>query len=297
MPHRMFVSVQYDGDGSDQPDHKSATKAIELLEQHGDKPFFLAVGLIRPHYPMVAPRQFFDEYPWQQVALPETIAHDLEDIPKLGIAKSTSSNRGIDKYPDNQRRMWSAYYASVSFMDAQVGRILDELERSGLRESTAVVFTSDHGYHLGEHDFWEKANLHEEVTRVPLIFSVPGFPSHRTDSIVELVDIFPTLADLAGLDIPASVQGKSLKPILVDREAVVKRGAISFSQGTALRTSRWAYMRYEDDTEELYDMQDDPQQFDNLAEVHEYQDQLRKLRQRLDDRLDSITGHTATTRR
>ena len=165
---------------------------------------------------------------------------------------------------------------------------------SGCARSTAIVFTSDHGYHLGEHDFWEKANLHEEVTRVPLIVSAPGFAPHRTESIVELVDIFPTLADLAGLDIPASVQGKSLRPILVDRDAVVKQGALSFGQGTALRTSRWAYMRYDDDAEELYDMQDDPQQFDNLAQVDKYQDQLRRLRERLDDRLNSISGRAAT---
>ncbi|MGI9429215.1 MAG: sulfatase [Bythopirellula sp.] len=288
MPHRMFVSVEYDGDGSDQPDHKSATKAIELLQQHGQKPFFLAVGLVRPHYPMVAPRPFFARHPWQKCPLPERRADDLEDIPELGIAKSTSANRGIDKYPDNQRRMWAAYYASVNFMDAQVGRILDELERLGLRDSTAVVFTSDHGYHLGEHDFWEKANLHEEVTRVPLIFSVPGVSPQRTDSIVELVDIFPTLTDLAGLEQPSSVQGTSLRPILVNRNAIVKSGAISFSNGTSWRTSNWAYMRYDDETEELYDMQNDPNQFHNLALDRSYQDQLDKLRQEFDEKLADL---------
>ena len=288
MPHRMFVSVQYDGDGSDQPDHKTAAKAIELLQRHGHEPFFLAVGLIRPHYPMVAPRQYFATYPWQTLPLPAKIANDLDDVPELGIAKSTSSNRGIDEYPDNQRRMWGAYYAAVSFMDAQVGRLLDELDRLGLRDSTAVVFTSDHGYHLGEHDFWQKANLHEEVTRVPLIFSVPGFKPHRTDSIAELVDIFPTLTDLAGLETPASVQGKSLRPVLDDQHATVRQDALSFSNGTALRTTNWAYMRYEDDTEELYDMRNDPEQFHNLAGVSEHQGQLRRLRKRFEDRLATL---------
>jgi iduronate 2-sulfatase len=288
MPHRMFVSVKYDGDGSDQPDHKSATKAIELLQQHGDKPFFLAVGLVRPHYPMVAPRQYFTGYPWQNLQMPEKIKDDLDDVPELGIAKSISSNRGIDKYPDNQRRMWAAYYASVTFVDAQVGRIVNELERLGLRNSTAIVFTSDHGYHLGEHDFWEKANLHEEVTRVPLIFSVPGFSPQRTNSIVELVDIFPTLADLAGLETPASVQGKSLRPILADRQAIIKQDAISFSNGTALRTTNWSYMRYKDETEELYDMQSDPKQFHNLVNSGEHQAQLQVLRNRLEKRLAAL---------
>jgi iduronate 2-sulfatase len=284
----MFVSVQIDGDGSDQPDHKSATKAIELLQQHGDQPFFLAVGLVRPHYPMVAPRPCFTRYPWQELPLPARMAEDLDDIPEPGIAKSTSTNRGIDKYPDNQRRMWAAYYASVQFMDAQVGRILDELERLGLRDSTAVVFTSDHGYHLGEHDFWEKANLHEEVTRVPLIFSVPGFSPQRSDSIVELVDIFPTLVDLADLEIPASVQGKSLRPILENCQATVKSGALSFSNGASWRTSDWAYMRYDDQSEELYDMRSDPDQFHNLVLDPTVQGQLDKLRQEFDKKLADV---------
>lgn len=289
MPHRMFVSVEYDGDGSDQPDHKSATQAIELLRMHADEPFFLAVGMVRPHYPMVAPRPYFTKYPWQSLSMPKRIADDLDDIPQLGIAKSTSKNRGIDQFPDNQRRMWAAYYASVSFMDAQVGRILDELERLGLRDSTAIVFTSDHGYHLGEHDFWEKANLHEEVTRVPLIISAPGVPPGRTDAIAELVDIFPTLTELAEIETPPTVQGASLCPILVDGQTSIKTEALSFdNHGTSMRTEEWAYMRYEDDTEELYDMQKDARQFHNLASVAEHQDQLTKVRARLKQRLAAL---------
>ncbi len=288
MPHRMFVSVAYDGSGADQPDHKSATKAIELLRAHKEEPFFLAVGLIRPHYPMVAPRQYFTKYPWQDIPLPKTIANDLDDIPEAGRSNSRSSLNGLDQFPDNQRRMWAAYYASVTFMDDQVGRILDELDRLGLRDSTAIVFTSDHGYHLGEHEFWQKANLHEEVTRVPLIISVPGQASQVTNSIVELVDIFPTLADLAGLDIPAGVQGKSLRPLLNDPQATVKLGALSFNKGTSLRTSRWAYMRYNDQSEELYDMQEDPDQFYNLAQTEAYRGQLKELRAELERRLAAL---------
>ena len=180
MPHRMFVSVKCEGDGSDQPDHKSATKAIELLRGHRAQPFFLAVGLVRPHYPMVAPRQSFDPYRWQDMRLPQVVEDDLQDIPRLGLAGTRSANNPIGQYPDNQKRMWAAYYASVAFMDEQVGRILAELDRLGLRESTAVVLTSDHGYHLGEHTFWQKSNLHEEVVRVPLIMSVPGYDPGRT---------------------------------------------------------------------------------------------------------------------
>jgi iduronate 2-sulfatase len=265
MPHRMFVSVQYDGDGSDQADYKSASKAIELLREHADERFFLAVGLVRPHYPMVAPRQFFEPYPWQQMLLPPQQTGDLDDIPRLGLASTISSKNPIGKYPDNQKRMWSAYYAAVTFMDAQVGRILDELDQLGLRETTAVVFTSDHGYHLGDHQFWQKSNLHEQVLRVPLIVSAHGYPAGKSDSMVELVDLFPTLSELTGLRVPASVQGKSLVPVLRDPSAVVKKHAISFHQGYSLRDDRWHYMRYRDGSRELYDMTTDPGEFDNRA--------------------------------
>lgn len=290
MPHRMFVSVSYEGDGSDQPDHKTATRAIELLREHRGGRFFLAAGFVRPHYPMVQPRRYFDLYPWEKMELPEAVAGDLDDIPKLGIAKSTSKSSGIDQFPDNQKRMWAAYYASVTFMDEQVGRILAELERLGLRESTAIVFTSDHGYHLGEHTFWQKSNLHEEVLRVPLIISVPGMKPGRTRSLVELVDMFPTLAELAGLPVPESVQGSSLVPVLEDHRAEVKPGALSFDTGHCLRTSDWAYVRYRDDTEELYDMAKDPKQFTNLAGSGGHAPVVKRMRAALDARLRAI-GH------
>lgn len=287
MPHRMFVSVQYDGDGSDQADYKSASKAIELLQKHASERFFLAVGLVRPHYPMVAPRQYFEPYPWQQMLLPPQQTGDLDDIPKLGLAGTISSRNPIGKYPDNQKRMWSAYYAAVSFMDAQVGRILGELDRLGLRETTAIVFTSDHGYHLGDHQFWQKSNLHEQVLRVPLVISTPGLTVGESESIVELVDLFPTLADLTGLPIPSSVQGESLVPILRVPETEVKAHALSFHQGHSLRSQGWHYMRYRDGSRELYDMEKDKGEFDNLAGDDEYQSVVMKLDQQLDQSLSA----------
>lgn len=285
MPHRMFVTVRSQGDGSDQPDYKSASKAIELLQKHRDRKFFLAVGLVRPHYPMVAPQQFFDPYPWQKIKLPKVVPDDLEDIPQAGLAGTRNDRNPIGMYPDNQKRMWTGYYASVAFMDAQVGKILRELERLGLRDSTAIVFCSDHGYHLGEHGFWQKSNLHEEVTRVPLILSVPGMKPGRTKSLVELVDIFPTLADLAGSGLPEGVQGKSLVPVLNDNSATVRQGALSLNRGYSLRTSDWSYMRYSNGSTELYDMQTDPGQFTNLANVADYSDQKERLNRALNERL------------
>ena len=292
MPHRMFVTVRYDGDGSDQPDSKSATKAIELLQAHRDQNMFLAVGFVRPHYPNVAPQDFFDHYPWDTMLLPKAVENDLSDIPKAGLAKTRNDNNPIGEHPDNQRRMWAGYYATVEFMDRQVGRILDELDQAGLRDSTAIVFCSDHGYHLGEHGFWQKSNFHEEVTRVPLIISTPGTPSGRTQSLVELVDIFPTLTDLADIKAPASVQGKSLVPLLQNPAASVRETALSIhnkgqatNSGHAIRTPKWSFMRYKDGTEEMYDMNNDPLQFTNLANESEFQAIKKSLTTQLQQRL------------
>ena len=288
MPHRMFVSVKYDGDGSDQPDHKTGMKITELLQQHGNKPFFLAAGFVRPHYPMVAPRQFFEPYPWQKMILPELHKDDLLDMPAGAITNSRSEKNGIDKYPDNQKRMWAAYYASITFMDKQLGRILDELDRQGLRNSTAIVFTSDHGYHLGDHTFWQKNNLHEQVIRVPMMISAPGIEPGRSQSIVELVDLFPTLVDLAGLPQPEGLHGSSLVPVMKDHESTVKSAALSYTKGVSWRTNRWAYTRYPDGGEELYDMSRDARQFDNLAKKSEYRELCRQFSGELDAKHRSL---------
>lgn len=288
MPHRMFVSVKTDSDGSEQPDFKSASKAIELLDRDHDRPFFLAVGLVRPHYPMVAPKEYFEPYGIDRILMPANWHDDTSDIPKLGLAGTTNRNNPIGKYPDNQKRMWAAYYASVTFMDQQVGRILDALDASEYRDQTAVIFTSDHGYHLGEHGFWQKSNLHEEVIRVPLVIRAPGMPRGQSRSIVELVDLYPTICELTGVAIPPACQGNSLLPVLTDAGAVVKSEALSFRNGTSLREDRWHYMRYNDETEELYDMSDDPEEMQNLAASGDHTDVLSELRDRLRTRLDHL---------
>lgn len=281
MPFRMFVTVDYVGDGSDQPDWKAATKSVELLKsfKKEGKPFFLATGLVRPHYPNVAPKQYFERYPFKQMKLPFVPKGDWEDMPKAALSNSNSKKYGIDKFPDNQKRMWSGYLATVTFMDEQVGRILNALKELGLDKETAVFFTSDHGYLLGEHHFWQKGNLREEVTRVPLIIKAPGQKPAQTSSIVELVDMFPTACALTGLPIPESVQGKSLLPLLEDPTVSVKKSALSFvGRGTSMRTSDWAYMKYGDGSEELYDMKKDPKQFNNLARNPAFKKRLETQR-------------------
>jgi iduronate 2-sulfatase len=290
-PHRPFVTVSAEGDGSDQPDAKAAAKAVELLRefQKSEKPFLLAVGFVRPHYPMVAPRSYFDLYPHDQMSLPHVPEGDLDDIPPAGISGSNSERNGLAEHPDNQRRMWSGYRASVTFMDAQLGRVLDELDRLGLAESTAIVFTSDHGYHLGDHTFWQKSNLHEQVTRVPLIVVAPGVAPSRSRSLAQLVDVFPTLCELTGAPVPEGVEGKSLVPVLRDPLAEVHAAAFSYVQGGhhGLRTDRWAYLRYADGTEELYDMDADPGQHHNLAPHAAHSETLAKLRRQLGQRAKS----------
>lgn len=282
-PHRPYVTVRTDTDGTDQPDYKAATKAMELLRQHGNEPFFLAVGFVRPHYPMVAPPRYFDRYPLAKIDLPEVVPDDHDDIPKAGIARATSQKIGIDQYPDNMKRMWQGYYAAVTMMDEQVGRLLDELDRLNLRDETVIVFTSDHGYHLGEHDFWLKANLHEEVTHVPLIVAAPGAAKGRAVTFAELVDIYPTVSELAGLPIPPELVGRSLLPALQDPAATVRKFAYSGSgRQRALRSARWAYMNYgPDGGEELYDMRKDPGQFTNVAKDARFTAVLQEFRQRL----------------
>ena len=285
--HRMFVTVEYDGDGSDQPDHKACDKAIEWLREDRTKPFFMAVGFVRPHYPMVAPRQFFRPFPWQEMSLPEMLENDEADIPKLGLPGTRNSRNPIGNYPDNQKRMWTGYYASVAFMDVQVGRLLEELDRQGVREKTAIIFISDHGYHLGDHGFWQKANLHEQAIRVPMIVSVPGEKPGRCDSIVELVDVYPTVAEIAGISVPPSVQGHSLVPLLSRPELSLRDSALSFHNGVSLRTRDWHYMQYKDGTEELYDMRVDAEQFHNLAIDESEEPALKQWRARLASELDS----------
>lgn len=291
-PNRMFVSVEMTGDGSDQPDPMAANQAIELLRKSKDQPFLLAVGFVRPHYPMVTPKKYFSMYPHEKMKMPETREGDWDDIPKAGISKSNSKSTGLDQFPDNQKRMLTAYYASVSFMDTQLGKLINELEALGLRESTAIVFTSDHGYHLGDHEFWQKANLHEEVTNVPLLISVPGFDPGVSNSLVELADIFPTLTDLAGVDTPSTCHGLSLVPILKDPDHSIRNYAFSYNKNNhSLRSDRWAYISYGNagsGGEELYDMEKDHQQFTNLAKDPMYQEVLEEHRQALKKKLAAI---------
>lgn len=279
-PNRQFATVESDlADGSDQADYMAASKAIELLQQRktAGKPFFLAVGFVRPHFPMIQPKQYFDKYPQKDMKIPPLIAGDLDDIPEPGRGDDGS---GINEIAEGRRRMWQPYYASISFMDVQLGRVIGELERLGLRESTAIIFASDHGYHLGEHGFWKKMNMHEEIIQVPLIINAPGFEPGRSASLVELVDFYPTITSLLGIAPPEKLHGKSLVSILQDPIATVRDTALSINTGFggSIRAATWHYMKYGEKGEELYDMKKDQNQFTNVINNPEYAKVLKTAR-------------------
>ena len=282
-----FYVVKASPDATRQPDAQAADKAVELIAKHRGKPFFLAVGMVRPHVPLVAPEEYFQAYPHQKIKLPRQIDNDWDDIPKVGMVKN-SPRIGLDTQAKKQKVM-AAYYAAVSFMDAQVGRVLDALDEQGLTDNTIIVFTSDHGYHLDEHEFWQKMSLHEESTRIPLIVAGPGVGVGQREALVEQIDIYPTLADLAGLSVPDHCQGHSLKPVLADASATVREAAYSLRRNDhLLRTDRWAYIQYKDGSVEMYDMHNDPHQFHNLAESPKWQSVRRDLAAQLTARLKQI---------
>jgi uncharacterized sulfatase len=263
-------------------DGKIATETIKLLEANKDKPFFLACGFFRPHTPYVAPKHWFDKYPAEKLPLPQVPEGHRAAGP---AAAFLSSHKEQDETTDDiRRKAIQAYYASTSHMDAQVGRVLESLEKLGLTEKTIVVFISDHGYHLGEHGLWQKMSLFENSTRVPLVIHVPkgagnGKVCPRT---VELLDLHPTLAEAAGLAVPAELEGKSLAALLKDPAAAwdrpaftqVARGNVQAKgfMGRSVRTERYRYTEWDDGKKgtQLFDYDADPGELKNLANDPKY---------------------------
>lgn len=289
----VMTIVKADGGDELHADGKTADKVCQLLREHKNKPFFIAAGMVRPHVPFVAPKSYFDPYPFANIILPQKVSGDWDDIPEKGINYVTSQNAQMSI--EQQQKAVAAYYASVSYMDAQVGKILQTLKEEGLEENTIVVFTSDHGFHLGEHDFWMKVSLKDESVRIPLIIKVPGKKVQVCHSLVELIDLYPTLVDLAGFEAPKHLQGVSLKSTLSSPDTTLRDYIFSTSlSGSALliQDHEWAYIQYGEDASEgmeLFDMKKDPKQFTNLAYQEEYAAILAKYQQKLQDKLDKIS--------
>ena len=264
-----------DGDETEHTDGIAATEAIRLLErfQKEGRPFFLGVGFFRPHTPYVAPRKYFDLYPVDRIALPPLSDDDRSRTPAAAYRSAKKEEAAMT---DAQRReAIQAYHASISFMDAQVGRVVDALDRLGLSGNTIIVFLSDHGYHLADHGLWQKMSLFERSARVPLIIAAPGARAsgQASQSIVELLDLYPTLAELCGLPAPPELEGKSLSPILDDATKSVKEAALTQvrrgqnGDGWAVRTKRWRYIEWAQGAKgaQLFDEENDPNESKNLA--------------------------------
>lgn len=288
----VMTIVKADGDDLVHSDGKTAEKAMELIREHKKDPFFLAVGLVRPHVPFVAPKAYFDAYPHEQMVLPPKVENDWDDIPARGINYVTSVNGEMSE--EQEKKAVAAYYASVAYMDAQVGKILDTLKEEGLEDNTIVIFTSDHGFHLGEHRFWMKVSLHEESVRIPLIIKMPGKKAAVCNSFTELLDLYPTISELAGLKYPNNIQGKSLVKTLDDPDYQVRNMAFSVSQGGKsflVRTHKWAYIQYDEDAGagmELFNMEYDPKQYNNLANNPMYADIVKEMQNRLQIKLKEV---------
>lgn len=283
-----------DGEDVEQTDGIGATEAIRLLEAHQDHPFYLAVGFYRPHTPYVAPKKYFADYPLDQIQLPRS----PENLKQLFPAASVASIRAEEEAmtDDLRRQAIQAYFASTTFMDAQVGRVLDALDRLKLTEKTIVVFHSDHGYHLGEKRLWQKMTLFEESCRVPLIIAVPGITSSGSVSprTVELVDLHRTLADLCGLPADASTEGASLKPLVQKpdhawtkpaKTQIVRGGGNNSMTGRSVRTEQWRYTEWNHGSRgvELYDHTSDPHEMKNLATDPGHAETVEKLKAMLSE--------------
>ncbi|MBX2875084.1 MAG: sulfatase [Saprospiraceae bacterium] len=291
----VMTIVKADGDDLVHSDGKTAEKASALIRAHKDEPFFLAVGFVRPHVPFVAPRTYFTPYPFEEVILPPKVEGDWDDIPQRGINYVTSVNGKMNEI--QEQKAVAAYYASVTYLDAQVGKVLNTLKEEGLEDNTIVVFTSDHGFHLGEHRFWMKVSLHEESVRVPMIIKVPGKKPAVCHSFTELLDLYPTVAQLAGLEHSENLQGKSLVDVLEDPTKEVRDMAFSVSQGGKtflLRTKKWAYIQYDEDASsgvELFDMERDPKQYTNLATNPAYEEVVVEFKEKLQQKLAEVRAN------
>lgn len=276
----------YTGEESQMSDTKAALWAVEQLEDSHEEPFMLMVGFYRPHAPWHVPQKYFDLYDPATIPLPAYRADDLDDIPPAGRAQLN------DGYPRTdwaiQESQWRnivhAYLASISFVDAKIGRVLDALETSPYRDNTIVILWSDNGYHLGTKNTFQKHTLWERSARVPLIIKVPGSKAKgRSERIVSLLDLYPTLLELCGLPPNDKVMGRSLVPLLENPEMEWDFPALTYGKdgGKSIRAGEYRFIQYGDGAEELYHHPSDPHEWINLVSNPDYAEVLRMLQAEL----------------
>ncbi|MEW6306577.1 MAG: sulfatase [Verrucomicrobiota bacterium] len=287
--------VVLEGDGESHGDYKTATRAVEYLEQHKDKPFFLFCGFTKPHSPPTTTQKFLDLYDVKKIPLPVDFAAQPKapaGFPELSVPKRSSDLFiGRDASESEAREVIRAYWASASFMDAQAGRVLEALDRLKLRDKTIIVFWGDHGYHLGEKGKWSKHNsLFEIGTRVPLLISVPGGKGNGQvcERPVQSLDIYPTLAELCGLTPQMGLQGHSLAPLLRDPKAKWEHPAFTVTRinnvlGRAVRTEKWRYAEWDEGQQGamLFDAQKDPHELKNLANDAKHAGVVKEMKKML----------------
>jgi len=278
-------------------DAKVVAWAERQLSVEHDKPVFLAVGIYRPHVPWYVPRSYFEQYPLDQVSLPVVKDGDLDDVPDAG--KKLTKREWHKWIVENQqwRKAVQAYLASMNFADAMLGRVLSAWEDGPLADNTVVVLWSDHGYHLGVKEHWEKFALWNQTTHVPLVFADPRNTTRgsRSDQPVSLLDIYPTLIQLCGLPEQTYLQGQSLVPLLRNPAQETGRSVVT-TQGFgnhAVRSHRYRYIRYADGAEELYDHEHDPLEWDNIAGQENY----RVVQQNLAGWLPTVNAEPLRNRR
>lgn len=303
-----YASPQSDEHHTDALMANDANWVLERCAREKHRPFFLAVGFFRPHTPYVAPKSpYFDMYQEAEMPVVQGIEEDQADIPMAGLA---SQKKEQEQLTDALRRQCrQAYYASISFMDTQVGVVVNSLERQGLAENTVIVFTSDHGYHMGEHGLWQKMSLFEESARVPLLIVAPGMSRGTiSETPVSQIDLFPTLAELCDVRIPDNLQGQSLVPMLKDPShtgrgwaltQVTRGGKLRNAKngneadgpffGYSLRTPRWRYTEWDSGAagRELYNHDNDPRELTNLVENDEHKAAREELAVALKDAVAS----------
>jgi arylsulfatase A-like enzyme len=264
---RFYPAAESD---EEMPDYKVVSYGLERLQEKSDRPFFLAIGLVKPHMPFSVPKKWFDMFPVESIELPPHREDDLDDVPPAGV-KMARPNGDHARIVESGR--WKeavqAYLASIAFCDAQIGRLLDGLERSPHHNNTIVVLWSDHGWSLGEKSHWRKFALWEEPTRTVFVWKVPGVtkPGGVCDRPVDYTCVYPTLCELAGITKPERLDGVSIVPLLKNPSAEWDIPAITTHgyKNHAVRDERWRYIRYENGDEELYDTQADPLEYTNLA--------------------------------
>ena len=299
IPRRYGGTLSWlaaDGDDEEQTDGIGANEAIKKLDDFSksNTPFFLAVGFFRPHTPFVAPKKYFDLYKREAIEIPESSNEYLKTLPKPAAKSIRAQKSQLNLEKEVAQEIKEAYYATISFVDSQVGRVLDHLEASGLNENTIVVFTSDHGYHMGEHGHWQKQTLFENATRVPLIISMPYTVSttakaKRSMSPVELIDLYPTLMELTKIETPQHVVGKSLQAVMQNEKTSVRGSALTrWRNGYTIKTRRYRITKWGANGElgyELYDHKNDEKELLNLASNQAYKTVMDSLKQVLDQRI------------